>query len=536
MKQAADTGRLPPAAGRRALAGLLALAAFALCGCIEVTEHLTLNADGSGTLKMTTSPRGLPPSQLQMINMISQQGEMAEAIYPPLDPRAAEALFEGEGLEVQTRRESEGGVAVDVAFKDINALLRTPYARAHSLDMAREDGELIVRLRTGVQALAYLSDVASNETAAMGIDLPGLVAARKEAACTLKVTLPADVTSEQAEAAGSTATWTMDASAAETPETELARLDSIIELRCSDASLSFKPDSPPRLDLGSIDDAPIGEVKAAPEAPSEDEIREAARFVPAMLKIVRSFNLAGEDFWGENGATLTAVVVLPERLKPQRFGEARLIEAVDDQDLNLVPRDDDGASRWHHRSYGWGGEQHGGSRVSDGRVVHTVEFSLRPPDFEARKLALLTGAIDLRYAGREEVVLMRAAVAESAIKDHGNEPGAIMGGFFMNDDSGIPLAAGLKLGGAGRAFGLTMINLVGDQDAAIVRGIQVFDFNGKAFPTSFNLGEQRGGQIGVVVFGRPEPPLSIVAWVEQPGARIELPIELKNVPVSPEGQ
>jgi hypothetical protein len=55
----------------------------------------------------------------------------------------------------------------------------------------------------------------------------------------------------------------------------------------------------------------------------------------------RTLDLAGEGNQGQNSAQLIGAVVLPRELAPDRWGEAKLEEALDSKGASLKPKEEE---------------------------------------------------------------------------------------------------------------------------------------------------------------------------------------------------
>src|SRR5262245_49123740 len=105
-----------------------------LCGCLQVTDELSIQPDGSGTVKLDIKS-SIPGSMAQNIGM--GMGETGAVVYPPTSEAEARKFFPGKEFTVTTKEEDNGEtgshLTVTVEFKDINALLSSPYGHAHAL-------------------------------------------------------------------------------------------------------------------------------------------------------------------------------------------------------------------------------------------------------------------------------------------------------------------------------------------------------------------------------------------------------------------
>jgi len=540
------------AAWRPALVAMVLAAALAAAGCVKVKDHLTINADGSGTVHLETV--SLLPQEAMAAEGRGGEGMM---FYPPTSPDAVEAMFPKEDFEVKAEPKADVpgrmGVVADVKFKDINKLLASDYGKAHSLRLVREGGELVLQARTGVQAAGRFDFQAFAASAGEGPppeEKKIMEEAVTKLAAEFKITMPAAVKVEGAGATaeGNTASWSADRAAIKDAAAAVEAFDVILTVRCPDAGVTFKPAPVARLDLEPFKDLKDAKLTDAPPVDLE-KVKAAAKFVPVMLRVTRSFNLAGEDFQSENSAVLTAAIVVPRELAPVHWGEAVLIEAKDDRGTNLVPPKAEGyeyhyRQRMFSRSSSFPGvegdeEEPGAAKKSpDPEVVQEVSFALNVPPPEATRIVLLKGSATLDYPGSRHVVRIEGAIAKEAIPDVGPKNMMMSLGSAMKPLADPKLEAlGVKLTvSASQGGGLTMVEIVTGLNASPVAEAQVFDAAGRPWPTLpasiMSRGEDEGGSRRFFVVGNPEGPLSLGLILNAPGPSLVLPIELRDIPMT----
>ena len=111
------------------------LIAGLLCGCLQVQDELTLNNDGSGTVRLKVTSN-LPEEWTDMLAMSRGVGGRSGTIYPPVNESEAKRFFPARDFTIKVEEKSaEDGktLVVEAAFKDLNALLGSPYAHVHQL-------------------------------------------------------------------------------------------------------------------------------------------------------------------------------------------------------------------------------------------------------------------------------------------------------------------------------------------------------------------------------------------------------------------
>src|ERR1039457_475422 len=141
----------------------LGLLLMVLCGCIKIKDELTINADGSGKVRIETQS-SVPPELSESMGMQAGMGGVGgSVIYPPVSEAEARQFFPEKDftITVKQHKADNGDVTtiIEAAFKDINALLASPYGQAHQLSAKIADGSLVVRGVTGMEASALLAEM-----------------------------------------------------------------------------------------------------------------------------------------------------------------------------------------------------------------------------------------------------------------------------------------------------------------------------------------------------------------------------------------
>ena len=138
---------------------MLGLLPVLLCGCIKTKDELTINADGSGSVRIETQA-ATPPELAGMMG--ASMGQMGGAVmYPPVGEAEGRQFFPGKDFNVTVNQQKadNGDVTtvIQADFKDINTLLASPYGRAHQLSVCLTNGSLVVRGVSGMEAAAQLA-------------------------------------------------------------------------------------------------------------------------------------------------------------------------------------------------------------------------------------------------------------------------------------------------------------------------------------------------------------------------------------------
>ena len=189
---------------------LVAACLVASGGCLKVKDHLTLNADGSGTVHIevfsAVAPKSLRGSRYSSWLRNLEQSD--HVVYPPLHAEHAEKLFPGKAFTVKAT-ESEGGgnaptLVVNVAFKDVNALIASPYGEAHALSLRREGDVLRFAAHSGFAGAIIASNADQTRYA-----VRRHIHKKSEMAAEFAVSLPSAVTESDGQTVGRTATWSL---------------------------------------------------------------------------------------------------------------------------------------------------------------------------------------------------------------------------------------------------------------------------------------------------------------------------------------
>ena len=526
---------------------MLVLAA-ALCGCFKTKDELTINADGSGVVRLET--RLLIPSEtIQSLGMGMKGGDEGPVTYPPTSQDDAKRWFPAKDFKVTAKedRAEDGGstLVITAEFKDVNALLASPYAKAHGLTLLVTNGALSLKALTGIEAAAWLAEMKDEAGMFGGMfgSLEELTKKKNEMRTEFRVTLPNAVSSANAGGTreGKTVTWTMDR-AKQTNTVEFAQqAGAILETACSADGVKFSPVTLARLNVLSFKDAPTGAIGDKVAAPDTNKIAAAAKFVPLALQVTRSIDLSGEGGPPQNHAQLIGTVVMPRELAPHKWGAVELDEVVDEKGNNLkfeqnneglppVPSFGGGRHSWDDDE----DSEEGGDEATSAEARHTVAMGFHPPDLKVREIARIKGSIALQYFGGAQVLKLSNAIPEKWIRvmksetDFDFDPS----GKSINDptlpESGLSLH--LVMGMAQGPVTSLMIQ-TGGSKLSVTDG-QVYDAAGRPWPTIFqrqDFGDE--GAFGLVVAGKPAAPLSLALVVNGVGASVNLPLLVEKVPL-----
>ena len=523
------------------------LLAGLLCGCLEVKDELTLQPDGSGAVRMEVHNRA--PEQAMAMN--SRVGYGSQSVtYPPVNKAEARHFFPAKDFNLTVNEKDEPGgklLTIEAAFKNIDALLASPYARAHQLSVqATTNGGFLLRAHGAGETVARMA-VAKPEDHGR-FQVPGLNEARtNNLRFEFRVTLPNAVTEANGAKDGKTVTWSIERSKCKDDEEFAAKSALVLEARCSADGLKFFPVAPPRLGLLPFPDLAAGATAAAVALPDPAKITSAAQFVPYLLRVTRSLDLSGEGGGRDSQAELVGALVIPAELAPQQWGKVKLEEVVDPKGKSLLPKEDDDSFRYRARSFSrsrFNGFSEEGEEEDDeseapktpGPQRHPVSFAFLAPDWKVKEIARIKGAVELQYLGGSHVVKLTNAVPAGLVRDMNQ----LRSSSSFDSDRGLisnsrlaELGLSLRILMAMSQGPMTTIMLQAGGEKTALVDAQVFDAEGRPWPTTFTRHESSGPERScqVAVVGRPKPPFSLGLLVSGLGASVSVPVQLEHVPV-----
>lgn len=530
---------------------LPAVAAVFLCGCFQVEDELTIEKDGSGAVNLTVSSR-LPQETVENLGMMgSGFGSGNGPAYPPINEMEARHFFPAKDFTVKTERkaaEGNGSLQITARFKDINALLASPYARAHQLALnTNANGALSLRALSGGSAFALGSSAMESEE--QFAQIPGLEDARKnkdKLRFMFRVTLPNTITAANGTNDKESATWVVERARCKTDDEFAAQLARVYEATCSSAGITFSPVTPPRLGLSSFNELQEGKAASSAALPDTNKVAAAARFVPYSLQVTRSVDISGEGAQPSQ-AVLNGAVVIPPELAPQQWGTTKLIEAVDSKGNSLMPKQDEDGSMAGFRSFSdhfdrqempESDSEESPAAKAPREKLRMITLQMKAPDWKIKQIARIKASMDLQYLGGAEVLKLTNAVPAAMVMDM-SKPGSLMN-FSSDSDRGqvsdprlSAMGLSLRVESAMVQSGMTMLSLeTGGGKSALVDA-QVFDAEGRPWPTTINASDsaQESRSCQVIVAGKPKPPFSLAVAVGGVGASVSVPIILENVPV-----
>jgi hypothetical protein len=506
-----------------------------LCGCIKNKDELTLNADGSGKVRIETQ-RSLPPEMGEGM-ALGRMGGLS-VVYPPTSEAEAQKFFPQKDFTVKVTAQrgtnGETTTIIEAEFKDINALLASPYGHAHELTAKIADGALVVRGVSGMEASARYAEM-KDDTGMITAQIPGYADLQKkkgEMRSEFRVTLPNTVSAGNGARDGKTVVWIVERAKCKDADDFAQQLGALSEAKCPADGLTMKPAPLVRMGLLPFAELAAG-ISEAGAAVDTNKIAAAAKFVPYGLSVMRTLDLSGEGGSRESAAELTGAVILPKDFTPQKWGAVKLDEAVDAKGNNLKPAEADEERRFGSQVRYSGSANEDDAEADTNNVCsHVVSIGFRPPDWKVNEIARIKGSVSLQYFAGAQVLKLTNAIPAKWIADQSK----MMNGEMDFSDKPLDSAAldgvGLKLSVQSGMIqaGMTILTVRAKGDAAL-KDVQVFDVNGRPWPT-FLQEQDYGGESGscqIMVAGKPQAPLSLALQVSGNGATVPVPVLVEHV-------
>ena len=521
------------------------LGLLCLAGCIQTRDELTINADGSGSVRIETRVA----SGAESVGAMSG-GMGGGVMYPPVSEAEAQKFFPGKDFKITVKHDrkdqGESVTVINVEYKDLNSLLASPYGRAHQLSVAMDQEGLAVKAVSGMEGIARMAEIKSGQETAM-LAMPGLAdldKKKQEMRSEFRLTLPNPVTGGNGVREGKSVVWIAERAKCKDAAEFVQQAGLVAEARCDGTGLKLTPVTPARLGLRPFAELSAGTGPAKGTGPDTARITTAAKFIPYGVVVKRSVDLSGQGGGNENSAELIGAVVLPRELEPQKWGEPALEEAVDAKGNNLKPSEPAEGGRFYNRQFSRVISNDGGDdadaepSAAASEARHVVSFSFRPPDWKIKEIARVKGSVAVHYFGGAEVVKLTNAIPGNWIMDP--LKGLRNGGFDSSEkklnspkltEMGMPIA--LQMGMV--QSGMTMLMLQINGTKGVLVDAQVFDAQGKPWPTflsteGMGLGEGNGCQL--MVPGSPPPPLSLAVVASGAGSSVEIPVLVEHVPLT----
>ncbi len=522
---------------------LLLLAGLLLTGCTRVEDHLTINADGSGTIVIKTiQSEHMPPQLFMQRGMMANQAPIR--IYPPMNSEEAEVLFPGDDFTIEESADEDGPVqTISISFKNVNDLLASPYAdiRALSISADAESGKLVVQSRGGLHAIgsivsALTEEYADQAMSSMELGKEKIDEIESEFSASFTITLPNDVTAEDGEADGNTVVWTVARADYESRDAFSKDLQRVMVASCSLNNITFKPDSPMRMNLHNFDSLKEGGVGEGDKVSIDTEkVLSQAEVKPLVVMHSRTSNYTGESWGNENAGWVVAYVTLPKEFKPLRWSEFQVDKIVDDQGNDLMQQIDE--DRMGYGVYGIGYDLNqeqgmfGPSTPKDTtQAVRYFYIPFNTPEPTAKNLTTIEGSIKAMYGGQPMLIKLPGVIESIGDSNDFN---------MIDDEAGIDNPSlkqanlNLQVRYISNDGPMVSIMLTAESDETLIKNVQVFDSKGQPFPTYNASGYGMGDDddLHLMVVGQPEPPLSLALLVDAASMSVQVPVRFTDLPL-----
>ncbi len=534
----------PPAARWPGLRRMgLWLLPLLLGGCLESKDELTIEPDGSGQVRFEVRT-ALPADILENLGPFGNN----VAPYPPLSEAQAQRLFPSEmfALTVQETPGDTRSMLVQAKFKNIAALLASPYAKVHALSLVITNDRLQLSALSGFEAAARVAEIqdADGEMASQFPMLPELKKKAAEMRHEFRVLLPRPALEGNGVRAGRATTWREERAKATNSNQFAERLSARLEASCAADGFPAIASQPLHLSatpFRALQAGPVG--SATPDAtPAADRVIAAARFVPHSLRVTRALDFSGERGVRESQAILTGALILPGELAPARWGDIEITEVIDAAGRNLRIIQNDGSSmpfRSLNHTATFSDDTSSPSAAPAGAKVAQKVYSMlfRSPEWQVKEIARLTASVALQYSGnRRHRITLTNVIPAKLIRDASKS----MEDALENDLPNRPISEGalkavdlkltLQMAMAQPGYTVIILGVEGRKESIVEA--QVYDDAGRPWPTSFSAEDGARESCQFIVTGRPQPPLSLAFDVNTSGAGVKIPITLTNLPLA----
>jgi hypothetical protein len=523
---------------------ILLLALTGLCGCFEVEDELVIDSQGSGNVTITVKAK--IPEEMEGAGEMA--GSELGAAYPPFTEAAARRLFPAKDFTVKTEKKDSGGtnvLTIHAAFKDVNAMLASPYAAAHQLYLQTNNGALVLRAVSGL-APAVQSAFSNDQEASgfMDTEVQSLKTNLNQMRFEFRVRMPSAISQANGDKNGSTVSWSGSRAQAKSDEEYIQKTATTMEASCPAQGLQFSPRSPFRLGLLNFQDLTELKSMTVDAVPESQKVIAAAKIIPYRLRVSRKLDLSGESAGHDSKTEFLMGVTLSEELQPQSWGQLKLDEVVDSSGKSLLPKEDEDSMFYASRVFSQfrmedDADETGDTAEVKGPSPRLLSANFLAPEWNVKRINKIRGHVELSYKGATEIVKLANALPASRIITSRNGDFT----FDSNEHNAVQhpklqeFGVSLRIEMAMQYGGNLQITMNQEGDKASIQSVQVFDSDGKPVPTTMqgrDFGQSNGEErsISLMVSGKPKPPLSLALEIGAPGGVVSLPVQFENVPVS----
>lgn len=512
---------------------VLALA-VCLSGCFDINDELQLNADGSGTVRLETKLAFSPESMDGLRAMAANDSESGPSIYPPFRKGEVSKFFPSKDFTTtvteETPAEGESVLKIEAHFKDINALLASPYGRAHALSIHIDGGKLNVGALSGAELLGRLA-AGTNGYQTMFPNMPDLQKKKDKMRARFRIVLPEDAHADGKEGAveGKSVTWVFERSRSNDDDAFARHLARPLSAGCAAEKLTFKPSTPLRLNLKPFSELTAHSAHGAAPIQDRSAVMKAAKFTPSALSVERSVDLSGDaGSVRQNNAELQGLLEVPPEFAPQKWGKVDLQEAIDCEGNSLKPQTDARSHGYSRFSSVHVGGERSSPATSKLAHQHLVKIPFQPPPWKCQQIDRVLATVDLHYASGLRLLKISNAVPAKWIRTDEDFDAS-----EMRIDSPELREAGLslRLQMAMVQNGNTMLMLNTAESKTSISDLQIFDADGAPWPTLMQQtpgGDDDEGRY-MILPGRPKPPLSAALLVNSSESSVRVPIQADNL-------
>ncbi|MFW5844806.1 MAG: hypothetical protein ACOCXJ_01115 [Planctomycetota bacterium] len=452
---------------------LLAVPALMLLcmSCIEVEDRLHIAADGSSTVELLVRPQmDLQP----LVQLRSQRADVIGAApaawYPPLDVADAQRLLPGASVEAS----KDGGLRVQAAFDDPQALLASPYASVHQLQL-RVDAENDLLEVQGLDGSGVF--LAATDDALHGLEADALQEQRHRWHLRWELRLPGPSGQHEDDRRA----WSV-APAGTAPQ----RKDLVQTRRAACALPATWPD---------VDVQPLRPALQRYEAVEDRNASggtDAVGLQVELLALRQQTAYLYTDTWAQNELYCYLHASLPQEQAPAQWPEQPSLEVTDDTGLILSDK---------ARPVSWM-SRHLQMQPQPGRAQHLYVVRLAAPAADATTLTRLRGSLPVAGPGslqRQRPIATRIpAVA-------------------FTETAGLPLDlqwvdgadTGAQLVQIRRMEGLVLLRFRLDEEMPHLLDLLAYGADGRLWPGCY-LG-RRGTGAMLLLWGAPAEDLRLVA-------------------------
>ena len=237
-----------------------------------------------------------------------------------------------------TLEESSNGdtnsITLTARFKDINALLASPYGPRASTDhQALPGGEWTLTAISAGEPLARAAQI--NPTNDL-VEFPvpnlaslNLATVKDRMRFEFRIMVPGEVKESNGQHDEVAVSWLSERAKCRDDEEFAQKLSAVMHATWSADQARFTPAKQVRLGLVPFAQLAEETISGTSAVPKEKEVLAAAKFIPQSLQVTRTVDLSGSGFGQGSQTVLSAVVELPQPFAPFKWGKPAALEVTD---------------------------------------------------------------------------------------------------------------------------------------------------------------------------------------------------------------